>query len=96
MNAVNYSDLPPMFARYTDRVIQDETLLISRPQKGDLILITKERYNQLESAQKQERVRRRFESFQSVQESIKRNGKPMTDDEIMENIRQHRKEMRSN
>ena len=94
MKAISLSDLPHGFKMYADRIVQNETLLISRPQKGDLILITKERYNELESMQKKERVQRRLEAFQATQKVVRKNGKSMTDDEIMENIRQHRKEMR--
>jgi len=94
MNAVKLSDLPQDFKRYADGVMQNEALLVSYPPKGEFVLISKARYNELESAQKQERVQRRLDAFKTTQEAIKGNGRVMNDDEIMNTIRQYRKEMR--
>ena len=96
MNAVKLIDLPQNFKRYADRIVQNEPLLVSCPQKGDFVLITKKRYQELDEVNKKSLTKTRLKAtIDSLQKSaIVSNAGEMSMEEIIAEISDYRQEKR--
>ena len=91
MIAIKTDDLTQDFTRVADRVMKGEVVLISRPQSMNLVLITEEEYTKLQRV-KSDRVQKRLGNLHALQTEASTNSIPMTEDEIIDDIRQYRKE----
>jgi antitoxin YefM len=95
MIAIKTADLTQDFKRVADRVIQGETVLISRPRNENLVIITEKEYNEFEELRKRSRNIKIAEAFRALQEEAVSNGADkMTLDEINEEIAAYRREKR--
>jgi len=96
MNAVQLVDLPQNFGRYADRVVKNEPLLVSCPQEGEFVLITKARYNELDNVNRQSLAKARLkDTIHSLQKSAVDSGaEEMSMDDIIAEISDCRQEKR--
>ena len=89
MIAIKTADLTQDFKQYADRIVRGEIVLISRPRNENLVIITEERYNELEL---QARTKMQ-ETLKKLQKSaIDSGAEGMDMDEIYAEIQVHRQE----
>ena len=94
MIAIKTADLTQDFKRVAERIIQGETVLISRPRNENIVMITEEEYNRLFKAQARASA---LASIKAIQQDVINSGaEEMTVDEICEAIKEINQEERQN
>ena len=83
MIAIKTADLTQDFKRVADRVVQGETVLISRPRNENIVMITEKEYNELAEVRRKAARERLKANMKAMQEQALINGtSEMTMDEI--------------
>ena len=83
MIAVKTADLTQDFKKYADRIMQGEKILISRPHNENLVILTEQEYNELNSKMRKKALERAKNTIKEIREQSVLNG---TDKMTMEEI----------
>jgi len=83
MIAIKTADLTQDFKKYADRITQGEKILISRPHNENLVILTEQEYNELNSKMRKKALERAKNTIKEIREQSVLNG---TDKMTMEEI----------
>ena len=93
MIAIKTADLRQDFKNIADRIIKGEKVLISRPRNENLVILTEQEYNELNAEKRIKALESFRENLKAMREQSVLNGTDnMTMDEINEIVEEVRRE----
>jgi len=91
MIAIKTADLTQDFKRYADQIIQGETVLISRPRNENLVIITEQEYNELDSVRRLAILNNGRAALKAMQEeSLRSDTSEMSIEDIVADVAEYR------